>query len=41
MEIAIEADEQGTVKELLCSQGSPVKAGQALLIVELDGDAHG
>jgi urea carboxylase len=35
MEIAIEADEQGTVKELLCAQGSPVKAGQALLILQL------
>jgi len=41
MEIAIEADEQGKVVELLCSQGSPVKAGQSLLVVELDGDAHG
>jgi len=41
MEIAIEADEQGTIREILCSQGSPVKAGQSLLIVELDGDTHG
>ena len=41
MEIAIEADEQGTVREILCSQGSPVKAGQSLLIVELDSDPHG
>jgi len=36
MEIAIEADEAGVVKEVLCSAGSPVKAGQALVIVELD-----
>jgi len=36
MEIAIEADEIGVVKEVLCSQGSPVKAGQALLILELE-----
>ena len=41
MEIAIEADEQGTVREILCAQGSPVKAGQSLLIVELDSDSHG
>lgn len=39
MEIAIEADEAGTVKELLCAQGSPVKAGQALLILQLDESA--
>ncbi|MEN8761740.1 MAG: acetyl-CoA carboxylase biotin carboxyl carrier protein subunit, partial [Thiogranum sp.] len=36
MEIAIEADEIGVVKEVLCSQGSPVKAGQALLILEVE-----
>ena len=36
MEIAIEADEIGVVKEMLCSQGSPVKAGQALLILEIE-----
>ncbi len=36
MEIAIEADEIGVVKELLCSQGSPVKAGQALLMLEIE-----
>jgi len=36
MEIAIEADEIGVVKEVLCSQGSPVKAGQALLILEIE-----
>lgn len=35
MEIAIESDEQGVVKEILCSQGTPVKAGQALVILEL------
>ena len=37
MEIAIEADEAGVVNELLCAQGSPVKAGQALLILEIEG----
>ena len=36
MEIAIEADEAGTVQEVLCAQGSPVKAGQALVIVQLE-----
>ena len=36
MEIAIEADEAGSVKEVLCSQGSPVKAGQALVILQLE-----
>ena len=36
MEIAIEADEAGVVKELLCAQGSPVKAGQALLVLEIE-----
>jgi urea carboxylase len=36
MEIAIKADEAGTVQELLCAQGSPVKAGQALVIVQLE-----
>ena len=36
MEIAIEADEAGVVRELLCAQGSPVKAGQALVILELE-----
>ena len=35
MEIAIESDEKGVVKEILCSQGTPVKAGQALVIIEL------
>jgi urea carboxylase len=35
MEIAVEADEGGVVREILCSQGSPVKAGQALVILEL------
>lgn len=41
MEIAIEADEAGTVHELLCAQGSPVKAGQALVVLQfedVDGD---
>jgi len=36
MEIAIESDEAGVVREVLCAQGSPVKAGQALVIVELE-----
>jgi urea carboxylase len=36
MEIAIQADEAGTVQEVLCAQGSPVKAGQALVIVQLE-----
>jgi urea carboxylase len=36
MEIAIEADEAGSVKEVLCSQGSPVKAGQALVILQFE-----
>ena len=35
MEIAIEADESGVVKEVLCAQGGPVRAGQALLILEI------
>ena len=34
MEIAIEADEAGTVREVLCAQGTSVHAGQALLILE-------
>jgi urea carboxylase len=41
MEIAIEADEAGTVKEILCSQGSAVKAGQALVIVQLEESDDG
>jgi urea carboxylase len=36
MEIAIEADEIGVVTEILCAQGSPVKAGQALLILQIE-----
>jgi urea carboxylase len=36
MEIAIEADEIGVVKEILCAQGSPVKAGQALLMLQIE-----
>ncbi|MDJ0806861.1 MAG: urea carboxylase [Gammaproteobacteria bacterium] len=36
MEIAIEADEAGVIKEILCAQGSPVKAGQALLVMEIE-----
>ncbi len=33
MEIAINADEAGEVIEVLCAQGSPVSAGQALIII--------
>ena len=33
MEIAIEADEAGEVIDVLCAQGSPVGAGQALIIL--------
>lgn len=40
MEIAIEADEAGIVKELLCTQGMAVKAGQALAIVQLEDAQH-
>jgi urea carboxylase len=36
MEIPIQADEAGTVVEVLCAQGSSVSAGQALLIVQPD-----
>jgi len=39
MEISIEADEAGVIREILCAQGSPVRAGQALMIVELEDDA--
>lgn len=35
MEIDIESDEDGVVEELLCSQGSSVSAGQALVILRL------
>ena len=38
MEIAIEADDSGVVKEVLCARGGPVKAGQALLILDI-GDS--
>jgi urea carboxylase len=36
MEIPLEADEAGTVKEVLVAQGSPVSAGQALIIIEME-----
>ncbi len=36
MEVAIEADEAGVVQEVLCAQGDPVAAGQALVIIELE-----
>jgi len=39
MEINIECDEPGRVVEVLCSQGSPVSAGQALVIIEPEGGA--
>jgi len=35
MEIDIESDEDGVVEEILCSQGSSVSAGQALIILRL------
>jgi urea carboxylase len=35
MEIPLESDEAGVVKEVLVAQGSPVSAGQALIIIEL------
>ena len=38
MEISIESDEAGIVEEILCSQGSPVHAGQALVILRLDAE---
>jgi urea carboxylase len=38
MEIAIESDEAGTVEEILCMQGAPVHAGQALVILRLDAE---
>ena len=34
MEITLTADEAGTVREVLVSQGSPVSAGQAVVILE-------
>ncbi len=36
MEIAIEADEPGRLRELLCTPGMAVKAGQVLAIVQLE-----
>jgi urea carboxylase len=36
MEITISADEAGTVREVLAAQGSPVSAGQAVVILELE-----
>jgi urea carboxylase len=36
MEIAIEADEIGVVTEVLCARGSPVKAGQAVVILKIE-----
>jgi urea carboxylase len=39
MEIAVEADEAGTLRELLCTQGMAVKAGQVLAIVQLEDEA--
>ena len=38
MEIPIESDEQGVVREVLCSRGSSVHAGQAVIIIELEGE---
>ncbi len=36
MEITISADEAGTVREVLAAQGTPVSAGQAVVILELE-----
>jgi urea carboxylase len=36
MEITIAADEAGTIREVLTAQGSPVSAGQAVVILELE-----
>ncbi|MEJ2465446.1 MAG: urea carboxylase [Candidatus Thiodiazotropha sp.] len=36
MEITIAADEAGTIREVLASQGSPVSAGQAVVILEME-----
>jgi urea carboxylase len=38
MEIPIESDEQGVIREVLCSRGSSVHAGQAVIIIELEGE---
>lgn len=38
MEVPIEADEEGVVREILCSRGGSVHAGQALIIIELAGE---
>jgi urea carboxylase len=35
MEIPIEADEEGVVREVLCARGGSVHAGQAMIILEL------
>ena len=36
MEIAIDTDEAGRVREVLCTQGTSVKAGQVLIILEIE-----
>jgi urea carboxylase len=33
MEIAVQAEQPGTVVELCCQQGQPVSAGETLLIL--------
>jgi urea carboxylase len=37
MEVALEAPVPGTVRDLLCSEGQPVTAGQALVTIEEQG----
>ena len=38
MEIPIEADEEGVVREVLCTRGGSVHAGQAMLIIALTSE---
>jgi urea carboxylase len=37
MEIAVQAEQAGTVVELRCQQGQPVAAGETLLILRTQG----
>jgi urea carboxylase len=37
MEIAVQAEQAGTVVELRCRQGQPVAAGETLLILRTEG----
>ena len=38
MEIPIESDEEGVIREVLCARGGSVHAGQAVIIIELAGE---